>query len=295
MRKTILLLACVFCWEISLAQLPNTNIYLFKMEQLNDSLFLFKNPQLLTGFNSDGYNNQPTFISNNEVYFSMGRADADGQTDIIALDLTNQVKTQVTLSADREYSPTPMLEPFYFSCIRQEADGKNTQRLWFFPMDRSSNGRPVLSNQTNVGYHCWLKNELVALFIVGEPHKLALANTRDQSVKFLESDIGRCFQRMPNGNLAFIDKSESASWKIKELDLNTLRSATIVTTPPQSEDFVVLPDNTFLMAKGSQIFKYKKGWDTAWLKIGDFTNLGLKAITRLALSSDGKLAVVNVK
>lgn len=295
MRKTFLLLTCLFCWKILTAQLPNTNIYLFKMEQLGDSLFLFKNPQLLTGFNSDGYNNQPAFVSNNEIYFSMGKTDVTGQTDIISLDLANKVKTQVTLSADREYSPTPMIEPFYFSCVRQEADGKNTQRLWFFPMDRSSKGRPVLPIQTDVGYHCWLKNELVALFVVGEPHKLALANTKDQSVKFLESNIGRCFQRMSNGNLAFIDKGDPTSWKIKELDLNTLRSATVVATLPQSEDFVILPDNTFIMAKGSQLFKYKKGWDTGWLKIGDFENLGLRGITRMALSSDGKIALVNMK
>lgn len=295
MRKILILLTCIFCWKMANAQLPNTNIYLFKMTQFGDSLFLFKNPQLLTGFNSNGYNNQPAFFSNDELYFSMGSTSDAIATNIVALDLKNKVKTQITQSEDREYSPTPMLEKFYFSCVRQEADGKNTQRLWFFPTDRSSNGKPLLTNQTGVGYHCWLKNEMVALFIVGDPHKLAIADTRDQSVKTITSNIGRCFQRLSNGNLAYIYKATATNWTIKELDVNTLRSSTIVTALPESEDFVVLPDNTFLMARGSQLFKYKKGWDTQWHKVGDFSKLGIKNITRMALSTDGKLAIVDMK
>ncbi len=295
MRKTLILLTCVCCWNLASAQLPNTNIYLFQMEQQGDSSFLFKNPQFLTGFNSSGYNNQPTFISNDEIYFSMGSTSEESQTDIVSLNLRTLIKTQVTRSEDREYSPTPLLEPYYFSCVRQEADGKNTQRLWFFPTDRSSKGKPLLPVQTNVGYHCWLKNEMVALFIVGEPHKLAIANTLDKSVVTLTSNIGRCLQRMPNGNLAFIHKGTETNWTIKELDLNTMRSKTIVATVSQSEDFVVLPDNTFLMAQGSKLFKYKKGWDTNWLEIADFGKHNLTKITRMAISQNGKIALVNMK
>ena len=295
MKKVIFILAFISCWKLVEAQIPNTHIYLFKMEQFGDSLFLFNNPQLLTAFNEKGYNNQPAFFSNNEIYFSMGEASGASPTNIISLNLDTKVKTEITLSADREYSPTPLLEPFYFSCVRQEADGKDTQRLWVFPKDRSSNGQPILPFTTGVGYHCWLKNELVALFIVGDPVKLAIANTKDKSVQTITSNIGRCLQRLPNGNLAFIHKATETNWTIKELDINTLRTSTIVSTVPQSEDFVILPNNTFLMAKGSKLFKYKKGWDTGWLEVGDFSKLGLNNITRMAVSTDGKIAMVDVK
>lgn len=295
MRKTLILITCIFCWKTAFAQLPNTNIYLFQMEQQGDSSFLFKNPQFLTNFNSSGYNNQPSFISNDEIYFSMGSTSENSQTDIVSLNLRAHVKTSVTQSEDHEYSPTPLLEPYYFSCVRQEADGKNTQRLWFFPMDRSSRGKPLLPVQTNVGYHCWLKDEMVALFIVGDPHKLAIANTLDKTVVTLTSNIGRCLQRLPNGNLAFIHKATESNWTIKELDVKTMRSKTIVSTVPQSEDFVVLPNNTFLMARGSKLFKYKIGWDTQWLEVADFEKHNLKNITRMAVSQNGKIALVDVK
>ena len=146
----------------------------------------------------------------------------------------------------------------------------------FSQKDRSSYGKPLLPVQTNVGYHCWLRDELVALFIVGEPHKLAIANTLDKSVTILTSNIGRCFQRLANGNLAYIHKATENNWTIKELNINTMKSKTIVSTVPQSEDFVILPNNTFLMAYGSKLFKYRKGWDTNWLEVADFSKHKIK-------------------
>ena len=128
MRKILILLTCIYSYNIAFTQLPNTNIYLFQMEQQSDSLFNFVNPKFLTEFNSDGYNNQPSFIANDEIYFSMGSTSEESQTDIISINLKTRIKTQITLSEDSEYSPTSLLEPYYFSCVRQEADGKNTQR-----------------------------------------------------------------------------------------------------------------------------------------------------------------------
>ena len=64
MRKILILLTCIYSYNIAFTQLPNTNIYLFQMEQQSDSLFNFVNPKFLTEFNSDGYNNDYFAISN---------------------------------------------------------------------------------------------------------------------------------------------------------------------------------------------------------------------------------------
>ena len=283
-------------WQISNAQLPNTNIYLFNFEQVDDSLFNFKNPQFLTGFNSKGYNNQPHFVSNNDLYISVEDVRDTSRTNIISLDIKNKVKTYVTDSEDREYSPTLLPEKYYFSCVRQENDGFETQRLWVFPTDRSTNGKVILENQENIGYHCWLTNETAALFIVGPPHYLALANTTDGIVMKLTSNIGRSLQKLPNGNLAYLHKATATNWTIKELDISTLRSKTIVSARPNSEDFIVLKNGTILMSEGHRIFKYRIGYDTRWLEIGDFSKLSLNNIKRMAISPDGNnIALVNSK
>jgi len=283
-------------WTVSTAQLPNTNIYLFKMEQVNDSLFNFKNPQYLTNFNPLGYNNQPHFVSNNELYISVEDVRDQSQTDIISLDLKSKVRTLVTNSEDREYSPTLLPEKYYFSCVRQENDGFDTQRLWVFPIDRSTNGKVILKNQDKIGYHCWLTNESVALFIVGPPHYLALANTQDGTVMKLTSNIGRSLQKLPNGNLAYLHKATETNWTIKELDVNTLRSKTIVAARRGSEDFIVLKNGTIIMSQGHRLFKYQIKKDTRWLEIADFSKLGLNNIKRIAVSPDGNnIALVNTQ
>ena len=296
MRVICITILLLLFGKLSMAQLPNTNIYLFKFEQVNDSLFNFQKPQFLTHFNSRGYNNQPHFVSNNEVYISVEDVRDKSQTDIISLNLDTKVRTLVTNSEDREYSPTLLPEKYYFSCVRQENDGLETQRLWVFPIDRSTNGKVILKNQDKIGYHCWLTNETVALFIVGPPHYLALANTSDDTVMKLTSNIGRSLQKLPNGNLAFLHKPTETNWTIKELDVNTLRSKTIVGARAGSEDFIVLKDGSILMSQGSKIYKYKIRRDTRWLEVADFSKLGIDNIKRMAISPDERnITIVNSK
>ena len=87
--------------------LPNTNVYMFDIEKESDSLYHFNNPKFLTNFNADGYNNQPAFMSENELYLTVGIPGAN-QTDIYKLDIGNTTKLQVTRTQESEYSPTLM-------------------------------------------------------------------------------------------------------------------------------------------------------------------------------------------
>lgn len=277
---------------LSVAQVPNTNLYMFKMTQLTDSLFEFKRPKFLTGFNPDGYNNQPQFFTNNELYITLQSPQDTNQTEICILNISNYTKTNVTQTEDSEYSPTLMPDGGQFSSVRVENDGKNTQRLWQFPINRSNNGKPVFENINNVGYHFWINDYLVALFIVGEPHRLVIANTKDGTSQNITANIGRCFQKLPNGNIAFIQKVSDNNWQIKALDLDSYRSSLIVRTLEGSEDFICLPEGTFLMAKGSKLYKFNKLLDKAWLEIANFNVYGINNITRMAISGDNQLVLV---
>ena len=262
------------------------------MTQLTDSLFHFKNPKFLTGFNPNGYNNQPQFFTNNELYLTVQTPEDTSQSEIYLLNLANYTKTKVTQSADSEYSPTLMPDGGHFSCIRVENDGKNTQRLWQFPIDRSNNGRPIFKDIKDIGYHFWINDFLVAMFIVGNPHRLIIGNTSDDSSRNITANIGRCFQKLPNGNIAFIQKLSDNNWQLKALDIDSYRSSVIIQCLAGSEDFVCMPEGTFLMAKGSKLYKFNKVIDKAWLEIADFKPYGIHNITRMSLSRDNKLVMV---
>jgi len=292
MRTIVVLLVWVYFSTALLAQLPNTNIYLFEKKQITDSIFLFSKPQFITAFNMDGYNNQPHFVNSNELYITAQMPEDSTQTDIYALNLTSQKIIRVTNTPDSEYSPILMPNRTHFSCIRVENDGENTQRVWHFPLNRSNNGEPIFPLITDVGYHHWINDNLCALFIVDDPHYLILADKTDQSTIQITSKIGRCFQELPNGNVALIQKLSDKTWQIRELNLDTYKTTLIVNTLEGSEDFVCFPDGTFMMAKDSKLYKFNKEIDKFWVEIADFSFYGIRKITRLAVGANNKIALV---
>ncbi|MEM0991525.1 MAG: hypothetical protein AAGI49_00745 [Bacteroidota bacterium] len=273
-----------------------SNIYLFDMKKKSEREYTFEKPRFLTYFNEDGYNNQPTFVNNGELYISV-RYPNQEQNDIYLLDLSRKDKSQVTETVESEFSPTLMPDLFSFSAVRVEQNGD--QRLWQFPKDRLDNGKPVFKYITNIGYHHWMNSRRVALFLVGSNNnnELAVADVATDQVSKILTNIGRCFQTMPvTGDLLFVHKVAQRTWYIKKLNTyDKYDKGTIVAqTLPGSEDFVILKDGTFIMGNGSKLFKFHPSFDNekGWQEIADFEYYGIRNITRLAVSDDGQLAVV---
>ncbi len=80
------------------------------------------------------------------------------------------------------------------------------------------------------------------------------------------------------------------------MDLASHDSQTIIRTLNGSEDYAWTPTGVLLMGKGSKLFKYDSETEKDWAQIADFDNLGLKNITRLAVSPKGtRLALVSTK
>lgn len=288
-RQLTTLIALVLFGATSFAQkLPATNILHFDFKQVNDSLYEFNNPKFLSGFNKTGYNNQPYFMTDDELYLTVQLARDTTQTDIYALDLKKRSLTQVTATVESEYSPT-FIPPkgnqssgYEFSCVRVEVDGN--QRLWRFPISRSNNGEAALRTVTEIGYHYWIDSRDLVLFIVGNPHKMVVADARDESTRFIASDIGRCFRELPNGDIAFVQKVEEGNWLLKKLMIRNYRTELITATLSNSEDFTILRDGTIVMAQGTKLFKFNQAIDTSWIEIADFGYYGMKGISRLTVN-----------
>jgi len=275
-------------------RLDHYDILLFSLNKNTDSLWQPFSPRFLTAFNPRGYNNQPNFFPNNELYLTIQTPSDTTQTEIYSLDPALKKYTRITATpATSEYSAVLMPNQRRFSAVRVEEDG--TQRLWTFPIDRSDNGRPEFLDITGVGYHCWLNDTLTALFIVGEngaPHSLFTAGIRSQKLWRVASNVGRCLQTLPDGRLAFVQKATEQTWFLKTYDHEKMYSEIVVAMPPQSEDFVPMPDGTYLTGSGAKIFQYKPG-SASWKAIADISKYGVNSITRLAVSKDGKqLALV---
>jgi len=292
MLRTLLIL--LFPVSVTAQFAGKSDILLFSLRKNADSTWRAESPRFLSAFNQGGYNNQPNFFSNNELWLSAQFPRDTTQTDIVALDLLMKTHTRVTATPNTaEYSPTPMPGGKRFSVVRVEEDGN--QRLWSFPLDRSDNGRPEIPKIYNVGYHCWLRDTLLALFIVGEngqPHTLQVVGTRAQKPQRVAGNIGRCLVKRPDGKLLFVQKPTTETWFLKTWDPSSNQQEIIVKMPSGTEDFALMPDGTILAGKGSMLLQFNPLRNDDWGEITDLGKFGVKNITRLAVSKDGKLAVV---
>lgn len=294
MRKLstpVSILAIIGCLCLSAlarqTQPPSTDIFVVDLQRREGRL-VFSAPVNIT--NRDGYDNQPYFLPDGEsLLFTSIREGS--LPDIYRYNFRDHSTVQVTKTPEGEYSPTLMRGGRTFSVIRVEAD--QTQRLWKFPID---GGKPslVLEDVKPVGYHAWIDDNTLALFILGRPATLQLADVRTGKAEIIESNIGRSLHKHPlRESVTFVHKVSDSEWFIKELDIKTRKIQTIIKTLSGSEDYVWTPDGVILSGKGSKLFKFDPAKDRDWQEAADFSNAGLKNITRLAISARAdKVAIV---
>ena len=250
----------------------------------------FGQPLKITTF--VGYNNQPSFLPDGRsiLYTSI----RDKQADIYRYDIRSGATSQITNTAESEYSPTLMPAGKNISVVRVEADG--TQRLWKFPLN---GGQPslILEHIKPVGYHLWIDNHTLALFILGakgKPNTLQVVDVPTEKAEIVAENPGRILRLIPHQNkLSFVQKISDREWIVKAFDLKTRKIATLIKTFPGVEDYAWTPAGILLMAKDAKMFKWSPAVDQDWLEIADFSEAGLNRITRITVSPKGdRIAIV---
>ena len=271
---------------------PVSDIFVVDVRTKNAQMD-FGQPKKITEF--VGYNNQPFFMRDGRaiLYTSI----RDKQADIYRYDLRTGGTTNVTNTPESEYSPTLMPDGKNISVVRVEADGK-TQRLWNFPR---AGGTPslILENVQPVGYHHWIDDHTLALFILGGPGKpnlLEVLDLRTGKSELVTENPGRILRKVPHRNqFSFVHKISDQRWVIKAFDLRTKTSAPLIATLPDVEDYAWLPDGTLLMGKDSKIFAVVPLTGQKWHEVADFAKDGIKRITRIAVNGAGnRIAIVGV-
>jgi hypothetical protein len=266
---------------------PSTDIFLVDLTSSKGQLTVGQ-PRNIT--KRAGYDNQPMFSADGKslLYTSIRE---DNQADIFQYDLAKGSSQQITNTKESEYSPTIMPGGKSLSVIRVEAD--NTQRLWSFPFDGIQPSL-ILQDIKPVGYHLWIDEHTLMLFVLGQPPTLQLADTRTGKAEKLADNPGRTLLRIPNQQkVSFLHKVSDTEWLIKSFDLKTRQMATLIKTLPGKEYFCWTPQGALLMAKDAKLYKWDAKKDSQWQEIADLSAFGLKDITRLAVSPKGdKLALV---
>jgi dipeptidyl aminopeptidase/acylaminoacyl peptidase len=277
----------------------NTEVYLTGLSVDVHPLTVGDKTSLINISNSPGYDNEPSFTPDGKSVLFVSNRDGK-QTDIYRYDIATKALTQLTHPPESEYSPVVTPDGTTFSVIRVEADG-TTQRLWRFDLN-GSNPRLILENVKGVGYQAWLDATHVAVFIVGKPNTLQLADTATGTTEMIDSNPGHGLALRPHGpkaapTLTYVCKTDPTHWVVKEFDPATKKVTVIADALPGAvtdltgaragnEDLAWDPIRDVLfMATGSKVFLLDKQSKTGWSEAGDFTAAGIDHITRLAITT----------
>ena len=293
------LIPVLLVWTALHAQPPDTEVFLARLTTDGGTLSVSAPVNIS---NSPGYDNQPSFTPDGgAVFFTSARGGPPqgataAQMDIYRYDIASRKLSQVTNTAESEYSAVVTPDGRHVSVIRVEAD--NTQRLWKFPL---AGGAPslVLTDVKPVGYHAWIDANTVAMFVLGQPPTLQVGDLRTGKVEVVAKDIGRSLQPVPGGGVSFVQREGEGPQRTMTVSLlstqaGALKATSLTPTAPgASEEFVAwTPDGTLLMAAAGQLHGWRRG-ATEWRKVADLAAMGLKNVSRLAVSPNGEwLALV---
>ena len=228
-----------------------------------------------------GYDNQPFFLPDGSaIYYTSYR---NGQADVYRYDLATGKHTQLTDTPESEYSPTPMPEGRRFSVVRVEAD--STQRLWTFALD-GSDARLLIPSVAPVGYHAWLTQDVVALFVLGTPNTLQIVHLSAGRPDTIAENVGRSLVRVPGSSqISFVQRTaDGEGWVTRQDTASTVHR---IVRLPGDDYFASTPDGTLFSANGSSIYWYRPELDESWVEIADFSAAAIGGITRIAVSPRG--------
>jgi hypothetical protein len=266
-------------YQPTAATAPSTDIFLGRLEQENGELTVL---DVVNITDRDGYDNQPHFLPDGSALLYTSARDTV-QTDIYRYDLASSTATQVTRTpAASEYSPTVMPGDGTFSTIREDS---TVQQLWRYGLDGSDRGG-LLDAVQPVGYHAWVDQRTVAVFVVGDslvPNRLVLADVVSGDTAVIAEDIGRSLHRVPGRRaISFVHKEgDDDEWPIKTLDLDSRSVSAIAPALAGREDYVWLPDGSILMGDDSELHRWTAA--AGWELVADLATSGVRGITRLAV------------
>lgn len=234
-----------------------------------------------------GYDNQPGFTADSRSI--LYTVQSEGQTDIYRHDLATGRNARVTETPESEYSATVMPGGLRFSAIRVEAD--STQRLWSFAMDGSA-PELVLADVAPVGYHAWLDDSTLALFVLGRPATLQIADARTGGARVAAHDIGRSLHRVPGRSAVSYLHRDGGGSTLRTLDPSRGRGAVLVAGLEGSQDYAWTPNGVIIMGSGSELYAFDPLTDSDWRRLVDLSGAGITGITRIAVSPDGAVIAV---
>lgn len=288
MKKIVYFILFLSC--ISANAQTGSEILLFDLSIKKGAVTLSK-PKNIS--NHKGYDNQPFFHPSKPIIY-YASFDDSGRSNIKTYNHQTATTYYLTVTREREYSPTVTANGEFISCIIQRDNGE--QNLGQYPI---TGGEPkVLIKDLVIGYHAWVSNDQLLLFVLGDstkPNSLHYYNIKTGTDTILANNIGRSLHKIPGTNaMSFVQQVTGKEPLIKKFDPVIVSITTICTALPGQDHLTWLNDHILIQSDGKTLFVNdiisNKGWQPVTIK-GDLSLI--KGISRLAVNKkSSKIALV---
>lgn len=281
MRSAALLLA-IASLAVSgrTAAQTSTDIFLADLRISGDSIRI-TTPRNVT--NRPGYDNQPWFTRDGAAI--LYNADIDGQTDIFRYDLESGIRTQLTQTADNEYSPSLTRGGEELLVVRWPVD-MSTGALWRYTPD----GQPIAAHPASVeriGYYGIIDDNRIAAFVNDSVRTFMIADaSTGEQRRILTGLAGSPPQLVPGADaVSFMMPADDDVVWIHRLDLATGEVAQIAPAVGESLSYVWLSDALLLMPSGNAVYAINPWTDAEWREVARFDDPALASIVRIAVNA----------
>ncbi len=276
------LFAFLFCIPLCAQDITDIEIFLFDLEA-EDSVKVENGRNISQ---NSGYDNQPSFYSEDTIIYSRTR---NGQTDIGGIEISNSERFWFSdTGMGSEYSPRRLPGSEDIAAVRLDTTG--LQLLYRY--DTGTGESKVLLPELKVGYYFhYNEYTLVTAVLSGTGMDLVINDLENKTSQILIKNIGRSIHKVPNSkNMSYTILNDQNEHDLYLLDLEKEEpeSFFLCTLPQGVQDYAWLDRDRILLGKGNQIFLYDRLGENEWIEVANLSEYGLDNITRLMISPDGK-------
>lgn len=227
-----------------------------------------------------GYDNQPSFWSENELLYAASR---NGQTDVVLHHLaTNKKEWRCATAIGSEYSPIRIPEREAFSAIRLDSTGR--QRLYRYAgIEIFDLVHPTLK----VGYQLWVDaNNLLCTVLFENRMDLYWLAVDSSKATRLQTNVGRSLHLLPNRDLLSYTHNKDGIAIVTTLDQKTKVQTAVFELPKGVQDHAWLPNGEIVYGQGSALYTAPTMGKARLLH--QFAETEIKNISRIAIGPKGK-------
>ncbi len=264
------------------AQVPDTDIWLFDLKDKNGTLSPENGKNIS---NRPGYDNQPYFSENGKsIYYVSIRSDK--QADIYVYQIGQSKTIQLTKTTESEYSPQPYGKDIHSVVVEKDSSQK------IHLIDGETGIHKKTYTEDSVGYYFKLSNDTFLLYKLTNPHSLILYNGANGNSETIAFNPTRTFRKINSTEFVFGIKDSSKVFFYK-YNLLLRKASLYATFSSSNEDINWHPKHGLLISDGAKIIRFDEK-SKSWQLVFDFTNFGIKKITRFGFDfKDKRIVIVN--